>query len=140
MSVRHSRRSATELELTVPAKIRSGRLRMTNAVGPATITDTRFRLLRGAVPQATTGGPTVDLKPGEPLIAGSRRRAAFRYSAPTASTVEAVRVGDGAIVRSWPVAAGEGEVHWDGTVSGVVVPDGRATTSPVWRRWCRSSR
>jgi len=44
---------------------------------------------------------------------------------PVPASVEAYEVGSTVTVRSWPMPAGPGEVRWDGTVSGLPVPDGR---------------
>ncbi len=124
-AVKPTRRTATELRLALPRKARSGRLRLEIPAGRTTSPKQRLKILTSRIPQADVSGPAVDLKPGEALIAGSRKRAVLRYSASAPRTVEAVRLADGAAVRSWPVPAGEGELRWDGTVKGAVVEDGR---------------
>lgn len=118
------RLSATELRVTLPRNARSGPLRLEVPAGRSTSTKRRLKILTSRIPQADVTGPAVDLAPGEALIAGSRKRAVLRYSASAPRTVEAVRLADGAVVRTWPVAAGEGELRWDGTVKGAVVEDG----------------
>ncbi len=115
----------TELSVPVPKGARTGPLRLVVPGGRATRSKRRLRIIPGRPPQVDIDSPTVDLAPGEPLVAGSRKRAVLRYSAPAPTTVSAVRLSDGAVVRTWPVAAGDGEVRWDGTVERVVVPPGR---------------
>lgn len=117
-------RSAEQLVVTVPRGARSGVLRLQSPAGGSSRTR-KLRILTGAAPQADVTGAAADLKPGEALIAGSRKRAVLRYTASGAGTVEAVRLSDGVAVRSWPVPAGSGEIRWDGTANGSVVADGR---------------
>ena len=117
--------TATELTVVIPSGARTGALRLISPVGGNARSSRPLKILAGAVPQADVGGAAVDLAPGEALIAGSRKRAVLRYSAPAATSAEAVRLSDGAVVRTWPVAAGDGELRWDGTVDGAVVSDGR---------------
>lgn len=116
--------SPTALALTVPRGARSGPLRLVSPAGGSGRT-ARLRILTTPVPQADVTGGTTDLAPGEALIAGSRKRMLLQYTASVAGTVEAARVDNGAVMRSWPVAAGPGEQRWDGTVDGAVVPEGR---------------
>ncbi len=118
-------KSPDALTVVVPRGARSGRLLLVSPAGGNGRTKTRLRILAGKAPQADVTGPAVDLRPGEALIAGSRKRAVLEYSAAAASTVTAVRLSDGVAVRSWPVAAGAGTIRWDGTVDGAVVPAGR---------------
>ncbi|PTL60294.1 M23 family metallopeptidase [Paraconexibacter algicola] len=113
------------LTVTVPRGARSGRLLLKSPAGGDGRPRARLRILSGPVPQADVGGPAVDLRPGEALIAGSRKRAVLEYTTAAPATVDAVRLSDGATVRSWPVAAGTGAIRWDGTVERAVVPDGR---------------
>jgi len=117
--------TATSLTIVVPSGARSGAVRLISPAGGNARSTQRLTILPGRVPQADVVGPAVDLAPGEALIAGSRKRAVLRYSAPTATNAEAVRLSDGAVVRTWPVAAGDGVLRWDGTVDGAVVSDGR---------------
>jgi len=124
-STRPQAATPTELTVVVPAGARSGALRLKSPFGGDARSKQRLRILAGPVPQADVTGPGVDLAPGEALIAGSRKRAVLRYSAPAATTAEAVRLSDGAVVRTWPVGAGDGVLRWDGTIDGAVVADGR---------------
>lgn len=117
--------TATTLRVRIPRGAKAGRLKLLSPAGGKSVTKKRLRILRTPIPQADVEGPAVDLAPGEPLIAGSRKRIVLRYSAPQPTVAEAVRLTDGQVVRTWPVAAGDGEVRWDGTVDGAVVPDGR---------------
>jgi hypothetical protein len=116
--------AATSLTVAVPRGARTGALRLVSPAGGSSRTR-RLRILTTPVPQADVTGTTTDLTPGEALIAGSRKRMLLQYTAAVAGTVEAVRLDSGQVVRSWPVAAGSGELRWDGTVGGGVVTAGR---------------
>ena len=111
----HAARSG-ELLVVVPRRARSGALVLVDALGHRLRTAHALTVLE-RLPATDDAGEL------RALVAGGRRRAVFGYSADAQraaqSRVEAVRVGDGAVVRSWelaPGADGTGEVRWDGFV------------------------
>jgi murein DD-endopeptidase MepM/ murein hydrolase activator NlpD len=108
--------------LVVPATAQTGPLLVrTRYAGKA-------RTRRAVQIAASSSAPPT----AEAILAGGERPATFRYRAPASAsqdtTVEAVRIEDGAVVRRWPLAVGPdgtGEVAWDGTVKGIPQPPGR---------------
>lgn len=109
-----ARAAATgELLVVVPRRARSGPLKLVSSFGAEARSPQPLTVLRQA--------PGIDdAKSVSGLVAGGRRTAVFAYSVtgdvPDGAAVEAVRVADGAVVRTWPLDAGatEGEVRWDG--------------------------
>lgn len=121
-----ARAAATgELLVVVPRRARSGALKLVSAFGAEARSPRPLTVLSQA--------PGIDDAKGlRGLLAGGRRQAVFAYSAardlPEGAAVEAVRVADGAVVRTWPLEAGDddGEVRWDGFA------DGRAARSGTY--------
>jgi murein DD-endopeptidase MepM/ murein hydrolase activator NlpD len=109
-----ARAAATgELLVVVPRRARSGPLKLVSAFGAEARSPQPLTVLRQA--------PGVDEAKGlKGLVAGGRREAVFAYgvagTVPDGAAVEAVRVADGAVVRTWPIDSGaaDGEVRWDG--------------------------
>ena len=105
-----------QLLIVVPRRARSGPLRIVSALGHVARTPQPLSVV------AELPG-TDDASGLRQILAGGKRPAVFGYTAAGGasgtSRVEAVRVADGAVVRSWPLepdAAGAGEVRWDGFV------------------------
>ncbi len=116
VSVRAQAARSTELLVVVPRRARSGPLRVVSALSDAVRTAQPLSV-RAQLPATDDAGHL------RQLVAGGRRQAVFGYSVGgtvgATARVEAVRVSDGAVVRSWtlePDAAGAGEVRWDGFV------------------------
>lgn len=114
ISTRSTRSS--ELLVVVPRRARSGRLRIVSALGSAPRTPRELRVR--ATLQAKDHARGL-----EKLVAGGTRKALLRYQVTTQTSpdarVEAVRVRDGRVVRTWKLApdeTGAGEVRWDGFV------------------------
>ncbi len=111
------------LTVRVPARARSGQIRITNRVGSTRV---RTRLvIRRARARSASAAQRDTLYAGGPPIA-------FRYRAPAtaagAAQVEVARVTDGVVVGSWPVQPGPdgtGAVTWGGMQGGVPVAVGR---------------
>lgn len=109
-----ARAAATgELLVVVPRRARSGPLKLVSAFGAEARSPQPLTVLRQA--------PGIDDAKGlGGLLAGGRREAvlAFRVTGdvPDGAAVEAVRVADGAVVRTWPLDedADDDEVRWDG--------------------------
>ena len=108
--------------IVVPASARTGPLLIrTEHAGKAR---TRQAVRIAAAPSAPVAA--------DAILAGGERPAVFRYrtgaATPENAAVEAIRVGDGAVVMRWPLAPapdGTGMVEWDGTVRGVPQRAGR---------------
>ena len=102
-----------ELLTVVPQRARSGRIRVISTMGAPALTPRPLTVV-AELPATDDAGNV------SKLIAGGRRQATFTYTAtaPPApgARVEAVRVGDGTVVRSWPLDDGGGQVRWDGFV------------------------
>lgn len=105
--------AAGELLVVVPRRARTGPLKLVSAFGADAQSPQPLTVLRQA--------PGIDDARGlGGMVAGGRRAAVFTYrtrgETPDGAAVEAVRVADGAVVRTWPVDPGEddGEVRWDG--------------------------
>jgi len=117
--------SPEKLSAVLPARARTGRIKLASPVGN-TIPARKLRVLSApppVVPEPESG--PIALKPGESLYAGSRKQAVFGVDLAAPGSVEAYHLDTGTMVRSWPMPAGPGEVRWDGTVDGRPVPDGR---------------
>lgn len=132
--VRARAASTGELLVVVPRRARSGPLKLVSAFGAEARSPQPLTLLAQA--------PGIDEAKGlGALLAGGRREAVFAYgvtgSVPDGAAVEAVRVADGDVVRTWPLAPGGGEVRWDGFASDRPVRSGtyvlrlNAAASPV---------
>jgi len=121
-----SRPTATTVDVTVPARAASGRLRAVNDDG-----------LRGAASRATVtikvggSGPLDAHVVGQKVFQGAARPAQFDLLAhkPLDVVVVLARVTDGAIMQSWPVGlltpGMVQSVTWDGTLAGAAQPTGR---------------
>ena len=112
------------LTVRVPARARTGGVRITSATSPTARSSTRV-VIHAAPTTPVAGTQTTR------LFAGGAP-AVFRYRAPSnaanKAVVEAYRESDGVAVASWavqPATDGVGRVSWDGTVNGVAVPVGR---------------
>lgn len=110
--------SAHRVVLTVPANARTGRLLLRSRIGDRATSPRKVRVVAAAAPSSSAGRAA-----GVGLIAGGMRYATFPHPAAPGASIDAVRLSDGQVVRSWP-ADRPGEVQWDGTVDGAVVPDG----------------
>jgi len=105
--------------VTVPAGARTGRLMLRARAGLRATSPRSVRVQTPrAAPQATAAAG-----PGSTIVAGARTAATFAYRVATGSAarIEAVRVDDGQVVRTWaasPSADGTGEVRWDGMLDG----------------------
>lgn len=122
--VRKARRNS--VDVTVPQKASSGRLRAVNADGA------RSKASRALISvRRGTSKRTLDVRVvGERVYFGAARRARVDLLARRAMTVTValVRVLDGAIVMAWPLAlAAEtpSSLTWDGRVGGAAQPAGR---------------
>jgi murein DD-endopeptidase MepM/ murein hydrolase activator NlpD len=105
-----------DLLVVVPRRARSGPLTIVSTFGHRVRTEQALDV-REELPATDDAGGMRE------LVAGGRRKAVFGYEtdAPAAALarVEAVRVADGEVVRSWalePGPDGSGEVRWDGFV------------------------
>jgi hypothetical protein len=114
------------VDVVVPQKASSGRLRAVNADG------LRSQASRAVISvQRAAAGAALDVRVvGRRVFLDAARPARIDLLARRAMTVDValVRVIDGATVMAWPVAlAGEAvsSVTWDGTVAGVAQPAGR---------------
>lgn len=121
-----SRRSEALVEVAVPAKAPSGRLRAINADG------LRSKVSKAAVTIKVGGtGPLQTRIVGRRVFQGAARKAQLDLLAqkPASVTVALARVADGAVVQAWQLGALiPGVVHsltWDGTFGGIVQPVGR---------------
>lgn len=109
-----ARAAATgELLVVVPRRARSGPLKLVSAFGAEAQSPEPLTVLHQA--------PGIDDAKGlGGILAGGRRAAVVTYrtrgAVPEGAALEAVRVEDGAVVRTWPLDSGEvgGEVRWDG--------------------------
>jgi hypothetical protein len=98
-----------DLMTVVPRAARSGRVRVISALGSPALSPRPLSVVAQL--------PATD-DAGARLIAGGRRAATVSYTTTADpgpdARLEALRVGDGAVVRSWPLSAGGGEIRWDG--------------------------
>lgn len=102
-----------ELLVIVPRRARSGPLKLVSAFGAEARSPQPLTVLRQT--------PGIDDAKGlGGILAGGRREAVVTYrtrgTVPDDAAVEAVRVADGAVVRTWRLDPDEdeGEVRWDG--------------------------
>jgi murein DD-endopeptidase MepM/ murein hydrolase activator NlpD len=122
-----SKHTDTLVEVTVPAKASSGRLRAVNGDG-----------LRSHVSKATvaikvggSGGPLEARVVGRRVFQGALRQAQLDVLAhkPLSVAVSLVRVADGAVMQAWQLGTlAEGAIQsvtWNGTLGGVAQPVGR---------------
>ncbi len=106
----HAARSG-ELMTVVPRRAQSGRVRVVGAIGSPAVSARPLTVVASLPATDDAGGVSK-------LIAGGRRQASVTYTTsatpPADARIEAVRVSSGAVVRSWPLAAGGGVIQWDG--------------------------
>ena len=112
---------AGELMTVVPRGARSGRVRVIGALGSPAVSAHPLTVVAQLPATDDAGGLSK-------LIAGGRREASLTYTTsaapPDDARIEAVRVGDGAVVRSWPLSADGGTIHWDGFAQNAPVATG----------------
>lgn len=103
-----------ELLTVVPRRARSGRVRVIGVIGRPAVSAAPLRVL-AQLPAIDDAGHL------NKLVAGGRREAhvAYRVSGTPApdAAIEAVRLPQGSVVKTWPLAAGPGgtgDVSWDG--------------------------
>ncbi len=121
-----SRRTASLVEVVVPANASSGRLRAINADG------LRSRASKATIAIKLSGSGTLDARvTGQRVFLGASRKAQLDVLAqkPVSVSVTLTRLADGAVVGGWQLGAIiPGVVHslsWDGTFAGAVQPIGR---------------
>ncbi len=109
-----------DLLTVVPARAKSGPLRIVSYVGAKVISPKPLKVL-AELPATDDAGHLTK------LIAGGRRSAVLQYrltgEPPEGARVEAVRAGVGDVVRSWRLEP-DGEVRWDGFVGDEPAPTG----------------
>ena len=102
---------AGELMTVVPRSAQSGRVRVISALGSPVVSARPLTVVAELPATDDAGGLSK-------LIAGGQRQASVAYTTsatpPAGARVEAVRVSSGAVVRSWPLTTGGGEIRWDG--------------------------
>jgi murein DD-endopeptidase MepM/ murein hydrolase activator NlpD len=141
--VRARRVRAGSVDVKVPARAPSGRVRLRNRDGAQSEPTTAAVRVMDAAAVADPPSPgSADVDMSDRIDArverrrvffGGFRKAALRYvvtgDAPLALAVDVVRAGDGASVARWTpglVAPGVAQrIVWDGTSAGAVVPQGR---------------
>lgn len=121
------RARVSSVDALVPAKALSGPLLVVNRGGPSQPSPTAVSIQRIA-----SGGGPLDVKVvGQRVYLAATRQAEIDIlpRAAMALTVALVRLGDGALVTTWPLGMlAPGVVrtlNWDGTVAGVAQPVGR---------------
>ncbi len=126
VTVRVRRARRTSVDVSVPEKASSGRLRAVNTDGG------RSRASRALVTvQRRANSGVLDVRVvGRRVYYGAARRARVDMLARSAMTVTVavVRVGDGAVVAGWPVTLVPEtitSITWDGTLAGAPQPPGR---------------
>ncbi|HEV2775620.1 MAG TPA: peptidoglycan DD-metalloendopeptidase family protein [Solirubrobacteraceae bacterium] len=126
-TVRVSKTRRDSVDVTVPEKATSGRLRAVNADGARSAASRAvISIQRGA-----GGGAALDVKViGRRVYLDAARPARVDLLARQAMavTVALVRVIDGAVVTTWPLVLepeAVSSVTWDGRVAGVAQPAGR---------------
>jgi len=112
----------TEISVTVPARAKSGAVRVSGSIGTAVTAPEAVKIVAGLP-------ATDDASGSKKLIAGGKREAHFNYhvtgAAAAGAKVEAVSGITGKVVRSWAlVRSGEGSVSWDGFVGKVPAKSG----------------
>jgi len=112
----------TEISVTVPARAKSGAVRVSGSIGTAVTAPEAVKIVAGLP-------ATDDASGSKKLIAGGKREAHFNYhvtgAAAAGAKVEAVSGITGKVVRSWSlVRSGEGSVSWDGFVGKVPAKSG----------------
>lgn len=114
------RATADTLVVRVPAKARSGPLRL---VTPGAGTTKTRRLTVRAAPEVApvSFGATGPVRPGSAMVAGGGQWLQLDFVADGPGEVQAVRTDTNQVVRTFPVAAGPGSIEWDGTAGGVPV-------------------
>jgi len=118
----------TSVDVIVPARAASGRLRAVNGDGQRS-TPSRATVSITSAPVST--GPLDVQVVGRRVFLGSQRPAQLNLMArePMSVSVALVRIADGAAVMSWPVAAPVPgvvqTVTWDGRLAGIAQPPGR---------------
>ncbi len=126
-TVRVTRARLKSVDVVVPEKATSGRLRAVNGDGA------RSRASRAVVSVQRGPGSSAALDVrvvGRRVYYDAARQARVDLLArkPMSVTVDLVRVADGAVVMAWPVALVPEEVSsitWDGRVAGAAQPAGR---------------
>jgi hypothetical protein len=117
------------VDVTVPEKAASGRLRAINADGARSGASRAIVSVQiGA--DGSAGGPLDVRVVGRRVFYDAARQARVDLLArePMAVTVVLVRVLDGVPIQTWPVALAAGavtSVRWDGRVGGIAQPPGR---------------
>ena len=117
-----------ELRVTVPRGAKTGPLEVSaNGVGTAR---TSRRVKISVAPPVTLPVKAGQLSlPADVYVAGGQKPATISFPAGT-TAIEAVRVTDGAVVRTWPLDGAAGQLTWDGTIDGVPAPTGRYALRP----------
>ncbi len=103
-----------EIAVTVPARAKSGAVRISGSIGTPATSPELVRIVAGLP-------ATDEASDSKKLIAGGKREAHFSYhvasSAAAGARVEAVSGTTGKVVRKWPlVKSGEGAVDWNGFI------------------------
>ena len=126
-TVRVSKARRDSVDVTVPEKATSGRLRAVNADGARSAASRAVV----SVQRGAAGSAALDVKViGRRVYLGAARPARVDLLARRAMavTVALVRVIDGAVVATWPLLLAPealSSVTWDGRVEGVAQPAGR---------------
>ena len=126
-TVRVSKARRDSVDVHVPEKARSGRLRAVNGDGArsaAAAPSSRSSAARGARPRSTSRSSGA----ASTTTRRARRASTCWPGSAMAVTVALVRVIDGAVVMAWPVALvpeAVSSITWDGRVEGVAQPAGR---------------
>ena len=113
---------ATELSVTVPADAKSGPIKVSAPGAGTARTSRKVKISVAPAVAFPSKGAKLSL-PADVVVAGGQKRATLSHSG--VGVAEAVRLSDGAVVRSWKLDGTAGELTWDGTVNGVAAPPGR---------------
>ena len=125
-------RRSTSVDVEVPARTVSGRLRAVNADGARSkASRATIAVQRGSA--SAQDGPVALRVIGRKAFIDAERPARLqvlvRHTAPMDLNVALVRLADGAVVAAWPLGAvapgAISEVTWDGLAGGLASPPGR---------------